>query len=314
MNTNTWKIVEKRNLWLVLSTSLIAIGFLFMVIRAFESKPILNFGIDFSGGSTMVLKFDRLTHQLRQSPSSVHKQVSTRFIQDIRSVVAPFGLKSSEIQISDAGEVIIKTGRTEGSHHEQIRQALEASFGHCDVLEVDFIGPTIGKELKFRSIWIVVLVSVGLMAYITWRFDWAFGVATLVATLHDALFILSFASICYLEINVEFVAALLTIIGYSMNDTVVIFDRIRENMTSIASHTTAHIVNTSLVQTFSRTLLTVGTTLIVTISLLLFGGATIRDFSLILFMGILIGTYSSIFVAAPIFVSLFKPTQSPKIG
>ena len=308
MNGKEWKIVEKKNLWLALSTFLIGVGFLLMVVRAFDSRPILNFGIDFSGGSTLVLKFDGLTHQLAGAKQDQKKSVTAGFIHDVRSALAPFGLKSSEIQVSDAGEVIIKTIQMDGSMHEKVKSALETRLGHCEVLEVDFIGPTIGSELKHRSIWIVLLVSLGLMIYMTWRFEFAFGIATLAATLHDALFILSFASIFYLEINVEFVAALLTIIGYSMNDTVVIFDRIRENLAGVVGgeYSIESVTNGSLVQTFKRTILTVVTTLTVTASLLIFGGTTIRDFSLILFAGILIGTYSSIFVAAPVFVVLFR--------
>ncbi len=302
------KVIEKKNLWFTFSFCCIALGFVMMAVRGFQSQPVLNFGVDFSGGSTMQLKFDNFSKSLETAPSDeAKKQASTQFIQQVRDCLASFGLENSTIQTTDNGEVIIKTVQMDGNKHDQVRKALQQQIGNFDVLELDFIGPTIGAELRQRSIWIIALVAICLMAYISWRFEFAFGVATLMATLHDALFVLSFASIFNVEINVEFVAAILTIVGYSMNDTVVIFDRIRENLVKLKdSESLPSIINISLYQTLSRTFFTVLTVLIMTVSLLVFGGQTIRPFCLVLLVGTIVGTYSSLFVAAPSFYLMYK--------
>jgi preprotein translocase subunit SecF len=305
---SAFKIVEKKNLWFTFSFVCIALGFVMMAVRGFQSQPILNFGVDFSGGSTMLLKFEGFTKTLNEAPNPEVKRAATgTFIRQVRECLGTFGLEDSSIQTTETGEVIIKTVQMDGNKHDQIRKALQQNIGNFDVLELDFIGPTIGAELRQHSIWIILLVAVGLMAYITWRFEFAFGVATLIATLHDALFVLSFASIFNVEVNVEFIAAVLTIVGYSMNDTVVIFDRIRENLPKLSEGLSINaITNTSLYQTLSRTFFTVLTTLIMTTCLLIFGGATIRSFSLVLLVGIVVGTYSSLFIAAPSFVMIYK--------
>ncbi len=300
------RFVEKKNLWFSLSAFLIAIGFVFMAVRVFESQSALNYGIDFSGGSTMILRFEELNNAIKQSKTEAQrKDLGANFTQKVRGAFAQFGLQNSDIQVAQNGDLIIKTAQMDGNKNDKIKSCLQTKIGNFDVLELDFIGPTIGAELRTRSIWIVLLVSSALMLYITWRFELAFGIATLIATLHDALFMLSFASIFHIEISVEFIAALLTIIGYSMNDTVVIFDRIRENLTKLDLPLPT-LVNKSLMQTLSRTFYTVLTTIIMTGCLYVFGGATIKEFSLVLLVGIAVGTYSSLFIAAPAFVLLYK--------
>jgi preprotein translocase subunit SecF len=302
----TLKIIEKTNLWLTVSCMLIGLGVMAMSIRAIQSLPVLNLGVDFSGGSTMQLQFEQFNQTLKTTPDAAKKrELTAQFIQSVRSVLAEFNLQSSTIQTTETGDLIIKTSQMDSTKHDKIHQALKQKLGKFEVLELDFIGPTIGSELKTRSVWIVLLVCSGLMGYITFRFGAAFGLATLAATIHDALIMISFAALFHIEINVEFIAAILTILGYSMNDTVVIFDRIRENLSELKTKSLATVVNMSLKQTLSRTFYTVLTTLIMTASLFILGGPTLREFSLMLLVGICIGTYSSLFVAAPVFAKLY---------
>ncbi len=306
MSEKLIKFVEKKNLWFSLSAFMIGIGFVMMGIRVFNSENALNYGIDFSGGSTMILRFEELNTNLKQAHSDVErKEMGANFTQRVRNALTGFGLQNSNIQVAQNGDLIVKTATMDANKNDRIKNAIQTKIGNFDILELDFIGPTIGSELRARSIWIVLLVSSALMLYITWRFELAFGIATLIATLHDALFMVSFAALFNIEISVEFIAAILTIIGYSMNDTVVIFDRIRENLGKLDVPLPT-LVNMSLVQTLSRTFYTVLTTAVMTGCLYLFGGATIKEFSLVLLVGIGIGTYSSLFVAAPAFALLYK--------
>jgi len=299
MNISPIKIVEKRNLWFSLSLLVIFAGIVMMMFRGAQSKPFLNFGTDFSGGTTMILRFEDWNR--------LHPNQGPELLDKLRDSLAPFGLSHSAIQLTQENDAIIKTAHLDNAQADQIRGHLHAQFGTIDVLEIDFIGPSIGAELKTRSIWIVALVSVVLLGYISWRFEFSFGMGALVATLHDAFIILSIASIFYLEINTEFVAAVLTILGYSIMDTIVIFDRIRENLPQIQSGASVEsIANKSLVQTLTRTLYTALTTLMVLLCLLIFGGATIKPFCLVLIVGVIVGTYSSIFTATPFWVWIYK--------
>ena len=298
------RFIEKKNLWFTCSGLIILLGFLMMGFRAVQSKPTLNYGIDFVGGSTLILKFDSLNQAIREG-----KDVSSSFTQSVRQVLDPFGLKNSSIQISQDGEVIIKTAHIEQATITAVQGALKTQLGNLEVLEIDYIGPTIGAELQTKSIWIVLLVTFLLLIYITFRFDVSYGVGVLAATLHDAFIIVSVASIFYIEVNTEFVAAILTILGYSINDTVVIFDRIRENAHKLKEGMSMTLLaNQSITQTLGRTLNTSVATLIVVFSLFFLGGVTIKSFCLVLFVGIVVGTYSSIFIAAPVLVMTHRKT------
>jgi preprotein translocase subunit SecF len=295
-----YKLVEKRNLWFSMSGLVILLGFVMMGIRGIQSKPVLNFGIDFRGGSTMILKFDQ-----NITPSN-----TDHFIQSVRNVLQFYGLDNSSIQIAQDGQVIIKTLYINSDKVNAVQKLIQQKIGTFEVLEVDYIGPTIGAELQNKSIWIVLFVTVLLLIYITFRFDISYGIGVFAATLHDALVILSVASIFNLEVNTEFVAAILTILGYSINDTVVIFDRIRENFQKLKTGMDmATLTNESIIQTLGRTINTSVTTLIVITALFIFGGITIKSFCLILFVGILVGTYSSIFIAAPVLVMTHRESD-----
>lgn len=304
-----FRIVEKKNLWFALSLGIILAGCVVMVNRALHSQPILNYGIDFVGGNTMILNMKDLNNR-HETATDSPETINAQFIQDLRSALSTFDLATSTIQITQNKEVLIKTLHIKSERSQEILDHLQATFGEVEVLEIDFIGPTIGSELKETSIWIILLVSISLLLYISWRFEFKFGLAALFALVHDALISISFSAFLNIEINTAYVAALLTILGYSINDTIIIFDRIRENLALYQeSKSIRDIINISLVQTFRRTINTSFTTLAVILCLILFGGTTIKEFCVILFIGILAGTYSSIFIASPIVLQLSSQEQ-----
>jgi len=312
MNSN-FKLIEKKNLWFTISASVILIGAILMMTRAFRSEPVLNYGIDFVGGSNMILKFDELNqqHAMAKEQNLPSDQININFMAKLRKVLAENGLEKSAIQITNDLEVLIKTHLLNNKDSQTIRKNLNKDLGPLEVLEIDFIGPTIGLELRQKSIWILLVVSVALLIYITWRFEFAFGLAALVALIHDALITLSFSSIFMIEINTAFVAALLAVLGYSINDTIVIFDRIRENFIhEKEKFPIIFLANKALRQTLVRTLNTSITTLIVISSLLIFGGTTIKSFCLVLLIGVVAGTYSSLFIASPTLI-LLQPKEKP---
>jgi preprotein translocase subunit SecF len=303
-----YKIVEKRNLWFTISVLFILTGLIFMGFRAINQKPVLNFGIDFTGGTSITLKIEELNKNLleRKEKGLTVEQVNINFIEDLRRVLGGIGLEKSYIQVTHEKDVLIKTIELEDSKRTELLALVENKFGSFELLEADIVGPTIGAELRKTSLWIIFIVTIMLMLYITWRFEFVFGVAALSALLHDALVIISFAAIFGVEVNTPFVAALLAILGYSINDTIVVFDRVRDNLFSVKTKQTIdEIINMSLTQTMRRTIHTSLTTLIVVGCLFLFGGATIKSFTLVLLVGVFSGTYSSVFIASPI-LSLFN--------
>ncbi|MCP4049905.1 MAG: protein translocase subunit SecF [bacterium] len=310
MTKYNFKIMEKKNLWFAISLIFILIGASLMTVRAFKSEPVLNYGIDFIGGSTMIFRFDELNSRYEKAAKENKKKqvVNIQFMKEIRSILKNFGLEKSHVQITQDKEVLIKTLHLDHSSNLKIRDELEEKMGALEVLEVDFIGPAIGKELKGKSLWIIFIVSIALLLYITWRFEFVFGISALIALIHDALITISFASIFNIEISTAFVAALLTVLGYSINDTIVVFDRVRENKKKLHKRKlpVIFLANLSINQTLIRTINTSATTLLVIGSLLVFGGTTIKTFCLVLFVGIAAGTYSSIFIASPALVALYR--------
>ncbi|MFC1753329.1 protein translocase subunit SecF [Thermoproteota archaeon] len=300
-----FRFIEKKNLWFLLSICFIGAGLVTMGMRAVQSKPIMNFGIDFVGGTTILLKIEALDIQ-QTSQDTDFKSINLKFIEEIRAVISSFGLEKSTIQITQSREILIKTVQLNSQTSTKVIDALTRKFGPIEILEIDFIGPTIGEELRTISLWIILTVTVALLFYITWRFEFIFGIAALLALLHDALALTSFAALFNVEINTAYIAALLTILGYSINDTIVVFDRVRENLTKLKKrHGLTAIANISINQTLLRSINTSMTTLFVVGCLLLFGGTTIKPFTLILMVGVIAGTYSSIFIASPVLVMLF---------
>lgn len=255
-----------------------------------------NFGIDFAGGITIEIR-------TQDKPN----------IPELREALTNL----------DLGEVMVNTFGNEndisiriGSHKDddndltkkviKIKEAISSHYkGKLEYRGVDFVGPQVGGHLVESGIYAVTLAFAGIMIYIWMRFEWQFGLGVLIALVHDSIIALGFMSVTRLDFNLSTVAAILAIIGYSVNDSVVIYDRIRENLRKYASRTINDIINISINETLSRTTLTVVTTLLAALALILFGGEAIKSFSTLVFVGIMFGTYSSIFISSPI-LTLFK--------
>ena len=300
-----FKIIEKKNLWFLISILVIIAGLWMMISRSLKSEAMLNYGIDFLGGTSLIVKSETLNKQHLKTPAN-SEELNIQFIKKIRTTLKNYGLDKSTIQITGENEILIKTLQLKEAKSQDILNTLREEHGAFEILEIDFIGPTIGKELKEKSYLIILFVVIFLLGYITLRFEWKYGVSAILALIHDGLITISLASILEIEINTAFVAALLTVLGYSINDTIVIFDRIRENQQSQKDQISFQtLTNTALNQTLIRTINTSITTLLVISSLIFFGGPTIKGFCIILLIGILSGTYSSLFIASP-FVVMFN--------
>ncbi len=209
---------------------------------------------------------------------------------------------ASVMGVRESNGVLTDMAELEGSASPEVLGFLEqqAGVGGFTILSADNVGPQIGKELRQRGVLAVVLSLLGMLAYIWWRFEFRFGVGALFALTHDVLISLGLYALMGYEFNLTTIAAFLTVVGYSVNDTVVVFDRVRENLRRTRREPLLQVLNQSLNQTLSRTILTSGTTLLAVTTLFLFGGEVIRGFAFVLMVGVVVGTYSSIFIASPI--------------
>ncbi len=252
-----------------------------------------NYGIDFAGGTLFQLKFEK-----------------TVDVGMARDVLKGFNLGTSIIQQLSHNELLIRTKKISTKERRKIIEALEAKFGKADLLRLEEVGPAIGAELRRLAIYAIIFAVIGILIYVAIRFDFKFSIVAVLPLIHDSLIVLGIFSLLHREINIPTVAAVLTIIGYSLNDTIVILDRIRENLKIVKRKDMEELVNTSLNQTLSRTLNTSLTTLIPVIVLYFLGGTVLSDFALALFIGIIVGTYSSIFVASALLVDWDKKTRA----
>lgn len=257
----------------------------------------LRLGIDFKGGTLIELQFAK-TYDLNK----------------VKDVLSKEGISNYQLQSADNNGLIIKTENLEKEKQDQALADLKAEVGDFNETRLDSIGPVIGKELKKNALYQLGLVSLGIVLYIGYAFrkvqkpvsSWRFGWSAVIALLHDLLFVLGIFSLLGhfrgVEVDSLFVTAMLTVLGFSVHDTIVVFDRIRENLKIYAGESIDFVVNHSIAQTIVRSLNTSLTVLFVLLALLLFGGETIKYFVLALFIGIIVGTYSSIFIASPVLV------------
>lgn len=246
----------------------------------------LNLGIDFKGGILIEAKS-------KQGSSDVQK---------LRSELGgrPFGEVSIQL-FGGEDEVLIRIQKQQGDEQAQvkvIKEVISMISDSYDVRRTEFVGPTIGAELTQKGILAVVSALAAIMIYIWFRFEWQYSIAAILALSHDVISTIGFFSITSFEFNLATIAAILTIAGYSINDTVVVFDRIRENFRRYKSWEQKEIINQSINETLSRTVMTSVTTALALIAIMVFGGAVLRDFAAAMLWGVLIGTYSSIFIAA----------------
>jgi len=229
-------------------------------------------------------------------------------INDVREMVTQAGYQGAEIKSFGADNeylIKVKSVADAESTARTIVAALQKGISgqNMELRRWETVSPSIGSELRRNALWAILYSFIGILIYVGWRFDFRFAVASIVATAHDVLLTIAFFSFVRMELSLGVLAALLTIVGYSLNDTVVVFDRIRENLGLRGKREDFEkLVNTSINETLSRTVVTGATTLLVLLSLLFLGGEVIKDFALTLFVGIIIGTYSSVFIAAPVVV------------
>lgn len=276
--------VGYRMVGIGLSLVLIVIGLGSILIKG----P--NYGIDFSGGTLIHLRFT--------------KPIT---IGDLRSDLASIQLGESIVQDfgQDRREFLVRIEKTSSGLSgiaEQVKKELETRLGpkSVEILRSEVVGPKVGSQLRTRALLAVFFSTVVMGIYIWFRFELRFGLGAVVALVHDVLITLGAISLAGIEFDLTIVAALLTVVGYSVNDTVIICDRIRENMRKNKREPLASVVNSSINETLSRTILTVVTVLLVLLALFFFGGSVIHGLAFALLVGILIGTYSSIFVASPV--------------
>lgn len=280
-------IIGRRYWWFALSLLIIIPGLISIATQGF------NLGIDFTGGNLIDLRFTQ--------PVAVGQ---------VRDVLNDYGLGNSVIQLSGAGQgetgtdVFIRTKVLSEDERLAVMAGLQQKLGNYDVLRAENVGAVIGSELTRQAIIAVVVSWLFMIVYIAFRFEFKFAVSGVAALVHDILVVVGLFSLLHKEIDASFVAALLTIAGYSINDTIVIFDRIRENLRSWKKgETLAALVNRSIWQTMTRSIYTVLTVLFATAAIYFFGGETTRNFSLALLIGFTSGCYSSIFNASPIWVT-----------
>ena len=283
-------IAGRAKIWFIISLLVIIPGLISMATRGF------NFGIDFTGGTIIDLKFEQ--------PVEISK---------VRDALRPFGLDGATIQLSgdtsdvaSSNNVMIRTVDLEENQRKEVMAGIKSAVGNYEVLREEKVGATIGGELIFNAVMALVISWVLIILYIAYRFEFKFGVAAIAALIHDILIVLAVFSFTQKQIDSSFVAALLTIVGYSINDTIVIFDRIRENLKLHFRRgaNLADIVNRSVYQTLTRSFYTVFTCLFTTLALYFFGGDTTKDFAFALTIGFISGCYSSIFIAGPLWLTL----------
>jgi len=282
------KFVSRRRKFYLISVIIILIGFISLLWQGF------NFGIDFRGGTLIQLEFEQ-------------EEVT---IAEIRNVLGEMNLAGSTIQSLSPNEFVIRTSQVELEVREEILEKIENKIGPFEVLRVEMVGPVIGESLKRLTIFAIVFALIGIILYITLRFEFRFAITSIIALVHDVLIALGILSVLQKEITIPIIAAILTIVGYSINNTIVIFDRLRENLKLKPRTAFEEIIDLSINQSLSRTINTAFTTLLPVLALYFFGG-TLSDFAFVLLVGITVGTYSSICIAGPLLLELKKKGKMP---
>jgi len=284
--TKTFDFMSKKMITLFISLTLVLASYAILATKG------LNYGIDFAGGTVIQVKYDK------DAP-----------INEMRKMIAKDELFNGA-SISEFGspdEVVIRVRTSSSSVTSDMgdvaRSVLDGS-GNFEIRRVDIVGPKVGNELREKGIMAMVLAIIGILIYVSFRFEWRFALASVVALIHDISIAMGAISLFQIEVNLDILAAMLTLLGYSLNDTIIVFDRIREGIKKIKSAVLSEVINESVTRTLSRTTLTSLTTFFVVLTLWLWGGEIIHGFGFTLLVGIIVGTYSSIFVASPVLIWL----------
>ena len=284
------KFAENLKLWSLLSLSIMVIGLVFALIGG------VNLGIDFTGGTMMHINMDNIYE-----------------VSEIESAIDTYDIDPDIIQAGmNNQEIIIKTKESlNNTQRIEIFNTLVETFSLSDdaLLEAEQFGPQIGSEIQSKALNSILIASLGMLIYITLRFELIYGIASIIALIHDVLILLAVYSIFNIPINSSFIAAVLTIVGYSINDTIVVFDRVRENVKLMKKSSYVDIANHSLSQTLTRSINTSLTTLLVIGCLYVLGVESIKEFALPLMAGVIVGTYSSIFIASPLWAFMKERTK-----
>ena len=271
-----------------------------MVTRGF------NMGIDFTGGTIIDLRFEKAVN-----------------INDVRAVLNEYDLSNSTIQLSgesssstESENVMIRTVDLEEQERKEVMAALTDKLGSYQVLREEKVGATMGTELIMNAIYATIISWLLIIAYVSYRFEFKFGISAVLGLAHNVIIVLGAFALTQRQIDSSFVAALLTIIGYSINDTIVIFDRIRENLKLHfrKNGDIVELVNTSIYQTMTRSIYTVSTVLFATFALYFFGGDTTKDFAFALLIGFFCGAYTSIFIASPLWVTFRRYSDKKRLA
>ncbi len=287
----SYQFVSKRRIAFIISAIVILAGIVSMFLQG------LHYGVDFAGGAKMQIKFSQPINA-----------------QDLRALFSEKDLGNPEIKSSGVNEYMI-TINTEIFDDPDAVLSEALSGLNYDILQIDKVGPKIGQEMRSNSIKAIAIALLLVLIYITIRFEFRFAVGAVIALLHDVLVALAFFSIFQWEFSMPVLAAFLTIVGYSLNDTIVVYDRIRENIKIHKGKPLGDVIDLSINQSLSRTIITSLTTFLVVLILAIFGGQVLFGFSIALVVGVVVGTYSSMYVAAPILVMWghkFKEKEEPK--
>jgi len=281
--------IKNRRTVYIVSAVIILVGLISIIFQGF------NLGIDFAGGTIIQIRFD--------------KSVSTT---EVRNVLSGFNLSQSTIQNLSENEFVIRTERIDSEQRKEILSAFRENLTDLEILRVETVGPVIGENLKKLALYALFFAFIGIILYITMRFEFKFSIISILALSHDCLIVLGIFSLLQKEITISIIAAVLTIVGYSLNNTIVILDRLRENIKFKTREPFENLINMSINQSLSRTINTALTTIIPILALYFFGGNILSDFALALFLGMIAGTYSSIFIASPLLLEwnkIFKIRQ-----
>ncbi len=280
--TRTFNFMGRSKLAMIFSIALVLSSFVLLATKG------LNYGVDFAGGTIVQVKYD--------------KDAPIDLMRDKLKENELFN-GASITEFGSSQEVVIRMKTTTGSVTTDIgdltRDILKET-GNFEVRRVDIVGPKVGSELKEKGVMSLLLAILGILIYVAFRFEWRFAVASIIALVHDISIALGAITLVGLDVNLDVLAALLTILGYSLNDTIIVFDRIREGVTNSRNVNLADTINESVTRTLARTTLTSLTTFFVVFTLFTFGGEIIHSFAFTLLVGVVVGTYSSIFVASPI--------------
>lgn len=288
------KVVQYRKRYIAISAvSVIASLFFFLVLG-------LNLGVDFKGGDLLQIKYIQ----------TVDKAKVENTLNGMAGDIAQ--LKSKRVQFSEDNVVVLRTEQMTDAQKDRVVQQLTEKTGKFQILKYDTVGPTIGKELTQNASMALIIGSLLIIIYVTVRFEFIYAIAGLLALMQDIIVTVGMIALLKYEVDTAFVAAILTILGYSINDTIVVFDRIRENEAKHKNEDFAQVIESSVNQVFVRSVYTSVTTLIAVTVLLLIGGASLRTFNMTLFIGMIVGTYSSVFVASPLVYMMRKYKRKTK--